>query len=336
MEIPDLNSTRKQAENQISQTTTAEELENWRVYYLGRNGLIARLFKVVPTLNQNERVTFGQNLNSLKKEILTLTENQKEKVIKQKITKDQELSLYSLPKFGHFHPLSITENEINILFKSLGFSIYEGPEIETDEFNFRRLNVPIDHPARDMQDTIYIQEPEILMSTQTSSIEAHLLQNEKPPFKIAFPGHAFRNETVTKSNHFIFHQYQGVAVDKNITLKDLIGVFNLLFKHLYGSQVIVRYRCKYYPEVEPGMGLDLQCFNCHGTGCSVCKGAGWIEMGGSGIIHPKVLQMAGIDPTKWRGFAFGLGLDRWTMAKYQINDIRTLTGGNLAYKPYEP
>ncbi len=184
-----------------------------------------------------------------------------------------------------------------------------------------------------MQDSIYIHEPDYLLRTQTSSIEARLLSQEKPPFKAAFPGKTYRNEKVTKSNHFIFHQYQGVAVDKNINLKDLIGTFDLLFKELYGPDVIVRYRCKYYPEVEPGMGLDLQCFNCHGSGCPVCKGAGWMEMGGAGIIHPKVLEMAGIDPKTWRGFAFGLGLDRWVMAKFNIKDIRTLLGGNLAYKP---
>jgi len=191
-----------------------------------------------------------------------------------------------------------------------------------------------------MQDTIYIEEPEFLLRTQTSSIEARLLfaQAQRHPqqaFKAAFPGTVYRNEKVTKTNHFIFHQYQGVAVDKNINLKDLIGIFNVLFKHLYGNDVVVRYRCKYYPEVEPGLGLDLQCFNCHGVGCPICKGAGWIEMGGAGIIHPKVMKMAGFDTNEWRGFAFGLGLDRWVMAKYKIKDIRTLMGGNLAYKPNE-
>ena len=186
-----------------------------------------------------------------------------------------------------------------------------------------------------MQDTIYIKEPEYLLRTQGSSIEARLLSQEKPPFKAAFPGRVYRNEKVNKSNHFIFHHYQGVVVDKNITLKDLFGTINLLFKTLYGPNVVIRFRNKYYPEVEPGVGPDMQCFSCHGTGCSICKGAGWIEMGGAGIIHPHVLKMAGIDPKIWQGFAFGLGLDRWVMAKYNIKDIRTLLGGNLAYKPNE-
>lgn len=244
---------------------------------------------------------------------------------------------YQLQKYGHLHPITVTENQINNLFRSLGFSICDGPEIETDEYCFERLNVPQDHPSRDLQDTIYIKEPEYLLRTQTSSVEARLLQSENQnlPFRAAFPGRVYRNEKVNKSNHFVFHQYQGVVIDKNITLKDLIGTINLLFKNLYGAKVKARYRCKYYPEVEPGLGLDLSCFSCRGKGCALCKGAGWIELGGAGIIHPLVLKKAGIDPQKWRGFAFGLGLDRWVMAKYKITDIRTLLGGNLAYKPNE-
>ena len=208
-----------------------------------------------------------------------------------------------------------------------------GPEIETDEYCFERLNVPKDHPARDMQDTLYVEEPEYLLRTQTSSIEARILETYKPPFKVVCPGRTYRNEKVNKSNHFIFHQYQGVVVMKKTGLKDLFGTFTALFKKMYGPDVVVRYRNKYYPEVEPGVGPDMQCFNCKGKGCTICKGVGWIEMGGAGIIHPNIMDMAGIDKNKWMGFAFGLGLDRWIMAKYKITDIRTLLGGNLGYKP---
>ena len=207
----------------------------------------------------------------------------------------------------------------------------------TDEYNFKRLNVPINHPARDMQDSIYIKEPEVLLRTQTSTIESYLLQSHSRqlPIRVAFPGSVFRNEKVNRSNHFVFHQYQAVVVDKGITMKDLLGTMDLMFKTLYGPDVVVRYRCKYYPEVEPGVGPDMQCFSCHGSGCPICKYAGWIEMGGAGMIHPKVLEMAGIDSKIWSGFAFGMGLDRWTMAQKNIKDIRTLLGGNLAYKPNE-
>ena len=247
------------------------------------------------------------------------------------------LPALALAKVGHLHPVTQTERQLNELFRKLGFSIYTSPEIDTDEYNFARLNVPTNHPARDMQDTIYIKEPDYLLRTQTSTIEAHLLADfkDKLPIRAAFPGSVYRNEKVNRSNHFVFHQYQAVVVDKNITMQDLIGTMDQMFKTLYGPEVIVRYRCKYYPEVEPGVGPDMQCFHCHGQGCPLCKYAGWIEMGGSGMIHPKVLRLAGIDPTIWSGFAFGMGLDRWTMAKKNIKDIRTLMGGNLAYKPNE-
>lgn len=324
-------------EEKINAVKSLKEIEKVRVELLGRKGLINQLFEKIKDQPTEERKKCGQQLNQLKGEI--------EKAIAKKI-KDLKPSeqfnnlaiqqfnnYFSLKKLGHLHPITLVENELNALFKKLGFSVHEGPEIETDEFCFQRLNVPLDHPARDLQDTIYIKEPDVLLTSQTSSIEARLLSNEKPPFKTAFPGTTYRNEKVTKTNHFVFHQYQCVAVDKDLTLKDLIGTTDYLFKNMYGKDAIVRYRCKYYPEVEPGMGLDLQCFNCLGKGCPTCKGIGWIEMGGAGIIHPMVLKMAGIDPKVWRGFAFGLGLDRWVMAKFNIKDIRTLMGGNLAYKP---
>jgi phenylalanyl-tRNA synthetase alpha chain len=322
-----------QIKKEIGKAKDALGIEAVRVKYLGRKGLVNQWLRKIKDKPIEEKKKLGQRFNRLKVQIERLIGEQKKKVGEIKEIKGEEKPLYELPKYGHLHPITVTENEINKLFKKLGFSLYQGPEIETDEFCFQRLNVPLDHPARDMQDTIYLKEPELLLRTQGSSIEARLLTQEKPPFRAAFPGIVYRNEKLTKSNHFIFHHYQGVAVDKNLTLKDLIGTIDLVFKHLYGQKVIVRYRNKYYPEVEPGLGPDLQCFNCRGRGCSLCKGFGWLEMGGAGMIHPHVLKMAGINPKKWRGFAFGLGLDRWVMAKYQIKDIRTLTGGNLAYQP---
>jgi len=321
----------------IIASKTPQDLELLRIKLLGKNGLINQLFKQIKSLPLEEKMKRGQELNSAKKKLGELVEKQKKqiKIKKGKFQETPEL-LYALPKIGHLHPITTTAGEIDSFFKSLGFSAYEGPEIETDEYCFRRLNVPPNHPARDMQDTIYIKEPETLLRTQASSIETRLLEKETPPFKVAFPARVYRNEKVNKSNHFIFHHYQAVAVDKDINLKDLIGTLQALAEKIYGPKVVTRYRCKYYPEVEPGLGLDIRCFACQGKGCPLCKGAGWIEMGGAGIIHPKVMAMANIDPKKWRGFAFGLGLDRWAMAKYGISDIRTLLGGNLAYKPNQP
>jgi len=322
----------------ITLATTPKELEQLRIKLLGRKGVVNKLFDQIKNLPTPKKKQSGRELNQIKNQLKQLIDGQKkqlnlnEKEIKSKKTPWR----HALPKLGHLHPITVTANEINSFFNSLGFSIYEGPEIETDEYCFQRLNVPPNHPARDMQDTIYINEPEVLLRTQASAIETRLLKKETPPFKTAFPARVYRNEKVNKSNHFIFHHYQSVVVDTNITMKDLIGTINALFQKIYGFDVLVRYRCKYYPEVEPGLGLDLQCFNCQGKGCPLCKNTGWIEMGGAGIIHPKVMTMAGIDTKTWRGFAFGLGLDRWAMAKYQINDIRTLLGGNLAYQPNRP
>jgi len=321
----------------INSVTTDTELEQIRIEILGRNGKINKLFsQIKDAANPRE---YGQQLNQLKTELEQVLNNKSVK--KSEIIRNSKLdignSTFSLKKVGHLHPITQTERQLNEVFKKLGFSVYNSPEIVTDEFNFERLNVPKDHPARDMQDSIYIKEPEYLLRTQTSAIESYLLKAKSKdlPIRAAFPGSVFRNEKVNRSNHFVFHQYQAVVVDKGVTMKDLIGTMDLMFKTLYGPNVVVRYDCKYYPEVEPGVGPNMQCFNCHGKGCPLCKYAGWIEMGGSGMIHPKVLEMAGIDPKVWSGFAFGMGLDRWTMAQKNIKDIRTLMGGNLAYKPNE-
>jgi phenylalanyl-tRNA synthetase alpha chain len=310
----------------------------WHKYF-SDNGSFKLLIKKIKDLPVEEKKTTALLIQQAYKEAQELFA-EKEKTIKRgelsgNIKSQSETFNPSAPKIGHLHPISKTIREMNELFVSMGFSIMDGPEIETDEFCFQRLNVPADHPARDMQDTIYIKEPDFLLRTQASSIEAQTLAKYAPPFKIVSPGRVYRNESVNKSNHFVFHHYQGVVVAEKTNLKDLFGTFEVLFKKMYGENVVTRYRNKYYPEVEPGVGPDMQCFNCHGKGCPLCKNVGWIEMGGAGIIHPNVMKMAGLDTKKWVGFAFGLGLDRWVMAKYKITDIRTLLGGNLGYKYYE-
>jgi len=325
----------KNLPDKIKEIKDVKTLEKIRIDILGRHGQLNKLFQNIKNIADTDKKQYGQDLNLIKKSIDSAIKKQQFVLKKQPqvISASKSNHQISLKKLGHLHPITITQNLLNDLFAKLGFSIYDGPEIETDEYCFQRLNVPSDHPARDMQDSIYVKQPQILLRTQTSSIEARLLSQEKPPFRAAFPGRVYRNEKVNKSNHFIFHQYQAVVVDKFVTMKELFGTMELMFKTLYGPNVVTRYRTKYYPEVEPGVGPDMQCFSCKGKGCPICKGAGWIEMGGAGIIHPKVLKMAGINPKIWSGFAFGMGLDRWTMAKYAIKDIRTLLGGNLAYKP---
>ncbi len=324
--------------SKIESLTSANQYEQIRIEIFGRNGKINNLFSKIKEISAESRKQYGFDLNQLKTELEQLLKNKSIKKTDKLKSDKLKSNIFSLPKIGHLHPITQTERQLNDVFLKLGFSLYCGPEIVTDDFNFKRLNVPLDHPARDMQDSIYIKEPEYLLRTQTSTIESYLLAQKAKelPLRAAFAGSTFRNEKVNRSNHFVFHQYQAVVVDKEITMKDLIGTMDLMFKTLYGPDVVVRYRCKYYPEVEPGVGPDMQCFSCHGTGCPICKYAGWIEMGGAGMIHPKVLEMANINPKIWSGFAFGMGLDRWTMAQKNIKDIRTLMGGNLAYKPNQP
>ncbi|MFA5742650.1 MAG: phenylalanine--tRNA ligase subunit alpha [Candidatus Paceibacterota bacterium] len=312
--------------------------ELWRKY-LGKEGEVKMLLKSIAAMSEAERTTQSPIIQAAHKKAIELFE-QKEKALSQtegnqKLLDQSEKLKYQKAKIGHLHPMTQTIRMLNQAFLEMGYSIMDGPEIETEKYCFQRLNVPRDHPARDMQDTIYIKEPDILLRTQTSSIEAHVLETYKPPFKVVCPGTSYRNEKLNKSNHFILHQYQGIVVMEQASLKDLFGTIEYLFKKMYGPEVKIRFRNKYYPEVEPGVGPDMQCFNCGGKGCAICKGVGWIEMGGAGIIHPNVMKMAGLDTKKWKGFAFGLGLDRWVMAKYKITDIRTLLGGNLGYKYYE-
>ena len=323
----------------IAAVKTVADLDQVFYKYLGNRGQIKQLFKEMKDLPEDKRKEIGVNINGLQKKIIDLIDSKKKELLTGHLAKTMEAEAetlsFDLPKIGHLHPITQTIRMLNKVFTEMGYSIVDGPEIETNEYNFTRLNVPADHPAMDMQDTIYIKEPNLLLRTQTSSVESRIMAGNKPPMKLVCPGRVYRNEKVNKSNHFIFHHYQGAAILERVSLKDLFGTLDLLFKRMYGPKVIVRYRNKYYPEVEPGVGADMQCFNCRGRGCSLCKGVGWIEMGGAGIIHPNVMKMAGIDSKKFMGFAFGLGLDRWVMAKYNITDIRTLLGGNLAYKYYE-
>ncbi len=325
--------------NEFENVKSHEELKGLWQKYLGKGGIIKLYLKEIGRLSEEDKKNKGPMIHEMRKVALELYEKKEKKLkeffLSEILQKQKEDLGFSIPKIGHLHPLTQTIRQMNTLFVSMGYSIMDGPELEEDEFCFKRLNVPSDHPARDMQDTLYIEEPDYLLRTQTSSIEARILDKYNPPFKVVSPGRVYRNEKVNKSNHFIFHHYQGVVVLEKVSLKDLFGTFNLLFKKMYGSSVVVRYRNKYYPEVEPGVGPDMQCFQCSGKGCALCKGVGWIEMGGAGIIHPNVLKMAGVDNKKWMGFAFGLGLDRWVMAKYNITDIRTLLGGNLGYKYHE-
>lgn len=317
---------REQFEEDIGSSGDADAL--YLKYFSKKNGVVTALFKNLAELSLEEKRVYGPLLNKFQEELKERLENLEKKEPAEPI----DLSLiYPAKHVGHIHPTNQVIREMNEFFRYYGFSVVEGPEIETAEFNFRRLNLPKDHPATDLQDTLFIETPDVLLRTHTSSIEARILTTEKPPIRTVMAGKVYRNETQSKTNTSFFHHYQGVVVDEGITIQHLKGTLEEFHKFLFGDDVELRFRYKYYPEVSPGMGVDMKCNFCKGAGCEVCKYRGWIEVLGSGMIHYNTLKMCGIDPEVYTGFAFGMGLDRLVMQKYGVDDIRKLYGEIFEY-----
>ncbi len=316
---------------QMQGVTDPNEVEQLKMSYLGKKGRLAEIAKDLSKLSVEEKKEYGQLFNDVKLALEQIFAVEI-KTPKKSISADLDLTLPGIPvQPGLLHPITEVAREMNSIFQSLGFSVADGPEIEDDEFNYNRLNLPPDHPARDLQDTLYIQEPDTILRTHTSSVEAHILATHKPPYRFVFPGKAYRFENLSASNNMMFFQYQGIAVGEGITLANLKSTLNTFIKLFFGPNRTSRFRCKYYPEVEPGVGVDIDCPFCHQKGCQVCKYRGWIEMLGAGMIHPNMLKKVNLDPEKISGFAWGMGLDRIVMARYGISDIRSLTNGDLVY-----
>ena len=307
-------------------------IDSLYVKYLGKKGIVNTLFAGIRDLSSELKKDVSKDLNVFKSLIESEIKNKKDS---SNITIEAEKFDLTYPvnpsKLGNLHPITIVTRELYQFFHYYGFSVQDGPEIENDFYNFEMLGVPKDHPARELQDTLYILEPEHLLRTQTSSIEARVLKNTKPPIRFVNGGKAFRNETGSKSNGAIFHQFQGVCVDKNITMANLKWILTKSLKFILGEDTKIRFRAKYYPEVEPGLSPDIECKFCSGDGCEVCKLRGWIEIAGGGMIHPETLKKAGIDTNEYSGFAFGWGLDRIAMQRFKIRDIRLLLNGNIVY-----
>ncbi len=302
--------------------------------YLSRtHGLLTKAIKALSGLQIEQKRRLGPKLNALKTYIEGSIEKARQDYINAQIT-DSDIDLtipYPPVKTGYLHPTTQIVRQMNEFFRYYGFSIGEGPEIETAEYNFRRLNLPEGHPATDLQDTLFIKGPDILLRTHTSSVEARILESYKPPIRVVVPGKCYRNETANPTNSSFFHQYQGFVVDKGITIQNLKWIMEKFHQYLFEDDNIeLRFRYKYYPEVSPGMGVDVKCRFCNGVGCPTCKQRGWVEVLGCGMIHYNTLKMSGIDPEVYTGFAWGMGLDRLVMAKFGISDIRKLYGG-LAY-----
>lgn len=327
----DLINLKNQAIAQITDCNNLNDLEQVRIDLFGRNGKITLIIRELKNLKPEEKKQTGILINEVKKTIEELIQDKKNDfkiVIREWF--DPTIPVKS-SKIGHFHPTSIVISEMSEIFKNLGFSITEGPEIESDKYNFELLNLPKDHPARSLQDVLYIEEPEVLLRSHTSSVETRSIEKLKPPFRVIVAGKCYRFENVNASNNAMFYQFQGFALQKGISMSDLKGTLYYFVKSYFGDNRKIRFRCKYYPEVEPGVGLDLDCQFCNQKGCPVCKGRGWLEMLGAGMIHPQILRNFGYNPKEMSGFAFGMGLDRIVMDRFKIADIRSLYNGDIKY-----
>lgn len=315
------------AKNELSQTQNARELDAVRVKYLGKKGELTAILKGMKNVAPEERPVIGQLVNDVRAELETALEKQGEKLeqsaLEEKL-KSEALDV-TMPSeeitLGHKHPLSVVLDEIKDIFIGLGFQVAEGPEVEYDHYNFEALNIPKDHPARDTQDTFYISD-NVVLRTQTSPVQVRVMENQKPPIRIIAPGRVFRSDAVDATHSPLFHQIEGLVVDKNITMSDLKGILELFAKRLYGEDTVVRFRPHHFPFTEPSAEMDIQCYQCHGEGCRLCKGEGWIEILGCGMVHPKVLETCNIDPEVYSGYAFGIGLERTVMGRFKIDDIR--------------
>ena len=310
---------------ELEQCGSLQQLQDLRVKYLGKVGEVTNLLKGIKDLPADVRPVFGAKINSLRSELETLLADKsstlKAKEMQLRLQNEQtDIRLNSVADWGALHPITLIENKICEIMVSMGFEVLSGPEIETDYYNFKALNIPEDHPARDMQDTFYITD-NILLRTQTSAMQARLMEKKKPPIKMICPGKVFRSDN-DASHSPVFHQIEGLVVDKHITLCDLKGTLEYIASQLFDSKTKVRFRPSFFPFTEPSVEVDLTCSNCGGKGCSLCKGTGWIEVLGAGMVNPFVLDNCGIDSAKYNGFAFGMGVERLAMIKYGIPDIR--------------
>ena len=317
------------AKEQLAAAKDSRALDEARVKFLGKKGELTALLKGMKDVAAEERPVVGQLINDVRAEIETIIDKQKKLIEQAALEKKLEAETIdvTLPGedvvIGKKHPLNIVLDEFKEIFLGLGFSIAEGPEVELDHYNFEALNIPKDHPARDTQDTFYITD-NILLRTQTSSVQVHVMENQKPPIRVISPGRVYRSDAVDATHSPLFHQIEGLVVDKGITMADLKGTLELLMQRLYGDDCKIRLRPHHFPFTEPSAEVDVMCFQCHGKGCRMCKGEGYIELLGAGMVHPKVLEGCGIDSSVYSGFAFGLGLERIAMRRYNIGDMRLL------------
>jgi phenylalanyl-tRNA synthetase alpha chain len=312
------------------------DLEALRIRYLGKKGELTAVLRGMGKLTAEERPVIGQIANEVREaienELTARAQEQKTAALAARLAAEKlDVTVPgTVPEIGHIHPLDRVQRDMEEIFIGMGFDIVEGPEVEYDYYNFQALNIPPDHPARDTQDTFYITD-NILLRSQTSPVQARTMEKRKPPIRIISPGRVYRSDAMDATHSPLFHQMEGLVVDKNVTMGDLKGTLEMFAKKMFGEETKVRFRPHHFPFTEPSAEVDVSCFACGGKGCRLCKGEGWIEILGAGMVHPNVLRMCNIDPDEYSGFAFGMGVERVTMLKYHIDDIRHLYENDVRF-----
>ena len=314
---------------------TQQDLENYRLRYISKKGALPMLFQQMKDIPNENKREFGQAINEVKQ----LAQNRFKEFIhelsgaeNEDVDSSVDFTLPAEDTVGSMHPISATRNSIIDIFKRIGFNVEDGPEIENDWHNFTALNFPPDHPAREMQDTFFIEKnPDMLLRTHTSNVQIRLMNKQKPPIRSIMPGRVFRNEAISARAHCIFHQVEGLFVDENVSFQDLKATLYHFSKEMFGKDTQIRFRPSYFPFTEPSAEIDVSCFICGGKGCNICKYTGWVEIAGAGMVDPNVLVSCDVDPEKYTGFAFGMGIERITMLKYQIADLRLFTENDIRF-----
>ena len=334
-----LEKIRNEAMSALESVVSAEELDALRVRFLGKKGELTAVLKMMGKLSAEERPVMGQAANEVRAAIEEKIEATKA-VLKQKAL-EARLAAEAIDETvpgkpveqGHRHPMNKALDEAKDIFISMGFKILEGPEVELSDYNFTRLNIAENHPSRDRSDTFYVTDDEaVLLRTQTSPMQIRAMERIKtPPIRVLAPGRVYRKDEVDATHSPMFHQIEGLVIDKGITMADLKGTLETLIKAMYGADSVVRFRPHHFPFTEPSCEVDVQCFQCHGAGCPTCKGEGWIELLGAGMVHPKVLENCGIDPNVYSGFAFGIGLERMAMRRFKISDLRMIFENDIRF-----
>ena len=327
---------RHEFQNDLKQASGSKDIEQLKVKYLGKKGPIQGLMIQLRDCSADQRPLLGKIINDLKEEISLLCEQgldsfSKVEVAQQIAEEKIDISLPGRRRFmGRKHPINMMLDEVIEVLAGMGFSVQYGPDIDSDYYNFEGLNYPKDHPARDMQDTFYINT-DLLLRSQTSNTQLRVMESHRPPIRIIAPGTVYRNETISARSHVFFHQLEGLYIDKGVSFADLMATMTEFWSKLFRSLIETRFRPSYFPFVEPGLEVDLKCTSCHGSGCRLCKHTGWLEVAGAGMVHPEVLKNGGIDPEVYSGYAWGMGIERLAMLRYGVKDIRLFTENDMRF-----